>query len=310
MELRFFLSLIIHKFVGKQISMAPEEIKKILKFQVNEITEHHIYDRLSSLQKKEHNRQLLKELSIEELKHYRILKKYTGQAPQPRKFRIWFYVWVARFFGLTFSLKLMERGEVLAQDSYRNCGGGTLADLQKMADDEEIHEEKLIGLIDEEGLNYMGSVVLGLNDALVEFTGALAGYAFALQQSKLVALTGAITGVAAALSMAASEYLSTRTEKEKGKSAKKAAIYTGIAYVITVTVLILPFILIGNVYLALGVCLFGALIVIAIFNYYYSVVKAESFKRRFAEMAIISLGIAAVSFLIGYALREITGIDL
>lgn len=290
--------------------MTDEEIKRILKFQVNEITEHHIYGKLATLQKKEHNRQILKELSAEELGHYHLLKKYTNQNPKPQKFKIWFYVWVARLFGLTFSLKLMEQGEVLAQHCYRSCGEGTLTDLQKIADEEEIHEEKLIELIDEEGLNYMGSVVLGLNDALVEFTGALAGYAFALQQSKLVALTGAITGVAAALSMAASEYLSTRAEKDKDKNALKAAFYTGIAYVITVTVLILPFILLDHVYLALGICLLGALIVIAIFNYYYSVVKTESFKRRFAEMAIISMGIAAVSFLIGYALRAITGIDL
>lgn len=290
--------------------MTSEEVKKILKFQVNEITEHHIYGKLATLQKEKHNRQILKELSAEELKHYHLLKKYTNQSPKPHKFRVWLYVWTARLFGLTFSLKLMEQGEVLAQDIYRNCEGDSLTDLQKMADEEEIHEQKLIGLIDEEGLNYMGSVVLGLNDALVEFTGALAGYAFALQHSKFVALTGAITGIAAALSMAASEYLSTRAEKTKDKSAIKASIYTGIAYVITVTVLILPFILINNVYLALGVCLFGALAVIAIFNYYYSVVKTESFKRRFAEMAIISMGIAAISFLIGYALRMITGIDL
>lgn len=290
--------------------MTSEEIKKILKFQINEITEHHIYGKLATLQKKAHNREILKELSVEELGHYHLLKKYTNQNPAPHKFRVWFYVWIARLFGLTFSLKLMERGETLAQDSYRNCGGGNLSDLQKMADEEEIHEQKLISLINEEGLNYMGSVVLGLNDALVEFTGALAGYAFALQHSKLVALTGAITGIAAALSMAASEYLSTRAEKEKDKNALKAAVYTGIAYVITVTILILPFILLSNVYLALGICLFGALVVIAIFNYYYSVVKTESFKRRFAEMAIISMGIAAISFLIGYALRMITGIDL
>lgn len=87
----------------------------------------------------------------------------------------------------------------------------------------------------------MSSVVLGLNDALVEFTGALAGYTFALQHAKLVALTGAITGIAAALSMAASEYLSTRTENNVHKNALKAAVYTGIAYVITVVVLIFAF---------------------------------------------------------------------
>lgn len=183
-------------------------------------------------------------------------------------------------------------------------------ELQQIANEEKTHETKLIALINEEGLNYMGSVVLGLNDALVEFTGALAGYTFALQHSKLVALTGAITGIAAALSMAASEYLSTRTENDPAKNAIKAAVYTGIAYIITVTVLILPFVLLNNVYWGLGICLLGALLIIAIFNYYYSVVKSENFKQRFIEMSCISLGIATISFFIGYALRIFTGIEL
>lgn len=288
--------------------MTSEDQSLFLKFQRNEITEHHIYKRLAAFQKKEHNARILAELSDEELGHYQLLKKYTGQLPPPHWEKVHRYVLIARLFGLTFSIKLMERGEQLAQAAYHKHSD--LDDLQHMAEDEETHETRLIELIDEEGLNYMGSVVLGLNDALVEFTGALAGYTFALQHAKLVALTGAITGIAAALSMAASEYLSTRAENEPNKNALKAAIYTGIAYVITVVVLILPFVLLSNVYWGLGICLFGALVIIAIFNYYYSVVKTESFKRRFTEMAIISIGIATVSFLIGYALRAITGIQL
>lgn len=288
--------------------MTSEDQSLFLKFQRNEITEHHIYKRLAAFQKKEHNARILAELSDEELGHYQLLKKYTGQLPPPHWEKVHRYVLIARLFGLTFSIKLMERGEQLAQAAYHKHSD--LDDLQHMAEDEETHETRLIELIDEEGLNYMGSVVLGLNDALVEFTGALAGYTFALQHAKLVALTGAITGIAAALSMAASEYLSTRAENEPNKNALKAAIYTGIAYIITVAVLILPFVLLSNVYWGLGICLFGALVIIAIFNYYYSVVKTESFKRRFTEMAIISIGIAAVSFLIGYALRAITGIQL
>ena len=259
------------------------------------------------LQKNENNRRILTELAAEESGHYQLLKTYTQKEVGPKKGKVRFYVWIARLFGLTFSIKLMENSEKYAQEAYRQTH---LEDLQKIARDEEIHESRLIELIDEEGLNYMGALVLGLNDALVEFTGALAGYSFALQQPKLVALTGAITGIAAALSMAASEYLSIRTEKTKDKNALKAAVYTGITYIITVTVLILPFILLNNVYLALGICLFGALVVIAIFNYYYSIVKTESFKRRFTEMAVISMSIAAISFLIGYALRMLTGIDL
>lgn len=288
--------------------MTFEDKKQFLKFQVNEITEHHIYKRLAALQKNENNKTILTELSNEELSHYYMLNKYTGKLPAPKMGKVHAYTWMARLFGLTFSIKQMEKGEALAQSAYEQHPA--LEDLQQMAQEEEGHEARLIELIDEEGLNYMGSVVLGLNDALVEFTGALAGYTFALQHSKLVALTGAITGIAAALSMAASEYLSTKAEKDPSKNALKAAIYTGIAYVITVVVLILPFVLLPNVYWGLGICLTGALAIIAIFNYYYSVVKTESFKHRFAEMAVISLGIAAISFLIGYALREVTGIQL
>ena len=288
-------------------ALTSQETKQLLAFQTNEITEHHIYHQLSLLQKNENNRRILTELAAEESGHYQLLKTYTQKEVGPKKGKVRFYVWIARLFGLTFSIKLMENSENYAQEAYRQTH---LEDLQKIARDEEIHESRLIELIDEEGLNYMSSVVLGLNDALVEFTGALAGYTFALQHAKLVALTGAITGIAAALSMAASEYLSTRTENNVHKNALKAAVYTGIAYVITVVVLILPFVLLSNVYWGLGVCLFGALVIIAIFNYYYSIVKTESFRHRFTEMAIISIGIAAISFLIGYALRVFTGIEL
>ena len=92
--------------------------------------------------------------------------------------------------------------------------------------------------INEERLNYTGSIVLGLNDALVELTGTLAGLTFALQNTKLTALAGLITGIAASFSMAASEYLSQRSEGESER-ASTSALYTGVAYICTVALLIL-----------------------------------------------------------------------
>ncbi|MDI6704563.1 MAG: VIT1/CCC1 transporter family protein [bacterium] len=82
-------------------------------------------------------------------------------------------------------------------------------------------------------------MVLGLNDALVELTGALAGFTFALQNTRVVAMAGLITGVAASLSMTTSEYLSTKSEGG-AKSPFKASVYTGSAYVLTVMFLIFP----------------------------------------------------------------------
>ena len=119
--------------------------------------------------------------------------------------------------------------------------------------DEESHERQLISLIREDRLNYVGSMVLGLNDALVELTGTLAGLTFAFQNTQLIALSGMITGIAASLSMAVSEYLSTRTEG--GKDALTSSLYTGTAYIITVFLLILPYLFVSNYLVCLGITL-------------------------------------------------------
>ena len=274
--------------------------KALLRFQQNEITESLLYTQLAAIEKDPSNKEVLLQIANDEKGHYTILKKYTGQEISPNKLRVTKYYWLARILGITFAIKLMEGSE----DEY--------PDLQQIARDEDEHEQRLIALINEERLEYMGSVVLGLNDALVEFTGALAGFTLALSDSRLIALTGSITGIAAALSMASSEYLSTKSENgnENGKHPVKASIYTGIAYIFTVVALVAPFIFISNVLMALGLMLIIALSIIALFNYYYSIARSESFRKRFTEMAVLSFSVAALSFLIGYALKEFTGIDV
>jgi VIT1/CCC1 family predicted Fe2+/Mn2+ transporter len=151
--------------------------------------------------------------------------------------------------------------------------------------------------------------VLGLNDALVELTGALAGLTLALQNVKLIALSGLITGIAASLSMAASEYLATRSE-ETDKNPVRAAIYTGIAYIFTVAMLVTPYLLIQNYILDLIIALVIGVVIIAIFNFYISVAKDEPFRPRFLEMAGLSLGVAVFSFIIGYFIRLWMGIEI
>lgn len=289
------------------MNLTSKDLEKFIRFQRNEYTESIVYDRLASIEKNTSNSKVLRLISAEEKAHYYTLKKYTNVEATPNRWRITKYYWLARILGITFAIKLMESSENSAHQDYARYT--ECEDLQRLSREEEVHEEKLIGLINEERLEYMGSVVLGLNDALVEFTGALAGFTLALSDHKLIALTGSITGIAAALSMASSEYLSTKSEGDKSKHPAKAAIYTGIAYIITVITLVAPFILINNVLIALGVMLAMALIIIALFNYYYSVARGESFRKRFMEMAVLSFSVAGISFLIGYALKTFTGID-
>ncbi|MGQ9650712.1 MAG: VIT1/CCC1 transporter family protein [Phycisphaerae bacterium] len=282
--------------------------KKLLVYQKNEITEYHTYMKVAGRLTHPENRRILERIAADELRHYHTWRMYTRQDVVPGRWTIWKYYWISLVCGLTFSVKLMERGEEDAQENYEQLRE-VIPEAEAIMREENQHESDLLQLLDEERLRYTGSIVLGLNDALVELTGALAGLTLALQNNRLIALTGSITGIAAALSMAASEYLSTKSERT-ARNPLRASAYTGAAYLVTVLLLILPYMVLTNYYLCLCCTLVGAVLIIALFNYYISVAKDEPFKRRFLEMAGLSLGVAALSFFLGFLLRTFLGIDI
>jgi len=282
---------------------------KVLRFQKNEITEHYIYASLAERVQGTHNRRILSQIAEDELRHYNVWKGYTKEDVGPSRMRVWFYTIVCRLLGLTFGIKLMERNENKAVGGYESLSR-TFREANQIMHEEEEHEAALIGMIDEERLKYTGSVVLGLNDALVELMGVLAGLTFALQESRFVALSGIITGFAAALSMAASEYLSTKAEPGEGKNPFKASFYTGLAYLMTVVVLVAPFLLASSLYSALVIAFIGAVIIIGLFNYYVSVAQDVPFRSRFMEMVGLSFGVASLSFVAGLVVRAAFGIDV
>ena len=282
--------------------------EQVLNFQRTEITEYHIYKRLAKKINSPENARIIEQIAEDELRHYNSWKKYTNRDVEPRWFNVWFYYFISVVFGFTFGIKLMEQGEETAQKNYASVSD-SIPEAEKLQHEEDVHEERLIQMLDEERLQYAGSIVLGLNDALVELTGALAGLTLALQDVKLIALSGLITGIAASMSMAASEYLATRSE-DTDKHPVRAAIYTGIAYISTVALLVLPYLLFENYILDLIITLVTAVVIIAVFNYYISVAKGESFRARFLEMAGLSLSVAAISFIIGYFIRQWLGIEV
>lgn len=286
-----------------------KNIKKLLlKAQQNEITESLIYQKLAKNIKNTHNKHILEHIAKDELKHYEFWKKHTNQDVKPNKIKIRYYLIISKLFGLSFGLKFMERGENMAQGFYKKLIN-EIPDIKQVIQDEEKHEHELINLIKETKLEYIGSMVLGLNDALVELTGALAGLTLALQNTRLIALTGLITGIAASLSMASSEYLSTKSEKNS-KNPIWAAIYTGIAYICTVILLIIPFFIFTNVFISLGITILISIIIILFFSFYVSVIQEITFKRHFFEMAGLSLGVALISFIIGYLVRYFFHIEI
>ena len=291
------------------VNISAESLALIKQMQQNELTESVIYEKIAKFAKGDINRETMLRLAKEERAHYEIWKSYTGVEMKPQRAKVLKYTLIARIFGFTFAVKLMENGEQHAQDVYEKLAQEVPESLEIRRDEEE-HEQALLSMLDEEKLKYVGSMVLGLNDALVELAGSLAGFTFALQNTKMVALSGLIVGISATFSMASSEFLSAKSE---GRSdAFKSCAYTGIAYLVTVALLILPYLLFSvTQFVPALICMLLIIVaIIAGFTYYTSVVRDEPFTSRFLEMSLISLSVAVLSFVVGIVAKQLFGIEV
>lgn len=289
--------------------ISESSLKLIKKMQQNELTESVIYAKIAKFAKGEENKETLLRLAAEEKAHYEIWKSYTGIEMKPQKGKIAKYTFLARVLGFTFAVKLMERGEEGAQAEYEKLASEVEESIAIRAQEKE-HEAALLAMLDEESLQYVGSMVLGLNDALVELAGSLAGFTFALQNTRMVALSGLIVGISATFSMASSEFLAAKSEGRD--DALKSCTYTGVAYLITVILLILPYLLFDvSQFIPALICMLLIIVaIIAGFTYYTSVAKDQPFKSRFLEMSIISISVAVISFGVGLLAKYFLGIDV
>lgn len=240
-------------------------------------------------------------LKLAERKHFRV-----------NPLEVYFYVFTRKIFGLTFTAKLVELRERDAIHKYRdyaaNVGDPLRGQIEEIMVHEKDHERHMINQIKEDKVRFIGSIILGLNDGLIELSGALVGFASAISDPRHVAILGFITGVAASLSMASSSYM--QAKHERGKNPLKAALYTGAAYLIVVIILVLPFLLLSSRLPALITMAFLILLIIATAAFYISVIFDRSFRRQFAEMVVFSVGVAFVTFLIGSFIRNYFGIEL
>jgi VIT1/CCC1 family predicted Fe2+/Mn2+ transporter len=288
--------------------MGEKDRKKLQTIQRSKITSHTLYTKLANKTKDENNKEILEKIAASEMNTYTIFKKYTNNDFKPSKFLIFLYSILTIFFGLTFSLKLLQRLFQKVEHSHiKSIENKT--EIEQILQEEDNKEKLLLDMIDEKRLHYVSSIVLGLNDSLVEITAALAGFTLAIQVSHTIALMGLISGSAASLSIAASEYLSRREETNR-KEALKSSLYTGLSYAISVVLLIIPYFFVNNSFVCLGILFSIVIIIIFIFNFYISIAKDQPFWRRFFEMAIISITIALISFGIGFIVRKYLGLQV
>ena len=225
---------------------------------------------------------------------------------------IWGYMILRKLFGLTFVVRFMEMQEGSMVEEIRewlfHTDHHAKKDIETILLVEEQQELKLIKQIKEERVEFMGSIVLGLNDGLIELSGALTGFLFAFQNHLTVILAGVILGISASLSMASSAYLQAR--QERGKDPVKSALYTGIAYIIVVILLITPYLITTSHFGSLLGMLAVVISIVCGLSFYTAVVFSRNLRQTFFEMLIFSVGTAFVTFLIGSAARAVFGINI
>ena len=100
----------------------------------------------------------------------------------------------------------------------------------------------------------------------------------------------------------------------------KAAFFTWISYLLTVLLLVSPYLMFHSdsaellgfePFVQALACTFAiGLIIIAVFNFYVSVVEDVSFKSRFLEMAAILGVVSLISYGIGILLRGVLGVEV
>jgi len=275
-----------------------------------------VYKDLAKREKNIEFKQTLERLIDHEHQDYMFWRQYLEKDIKISPWKIWFFRFLRKTLGITFTVRFLEGREEDMIGKYSQYlqtldNEEEKRGLEEILRHERYHEEQFLKLIREEKVDFVASIVLGMNDGLIELTGALAGFSLALQNSAVVAMAGLITGVSAALSMTASAFMAAKHEiGGHSKNPKKAAAYTGISYFIVVIVLITPYFLIGNTLLALAVMIGLVLIIIALMTLYTSVLFQYKFTRQFSEMAFFSLGVAIIAFFIGYLFQRFSGINL
>ena len=161
-------------------------------------------------------------------------------------------------------------------------------------------------MVRKDKFNSAGAIVLGMHDALVSLTGLIAGLAVAMADRYVIILTAVIASVTASLSMGASNYLAVRTDG--GRRAFISALYTGVAYMATCAVLIVPFFVFENRAVEMVLMFTIAVAEIFVFNYYLGRVNHRPYMRKFLEMLGVCAGVSVIAFLIGLGANKYLGI--
>ena len=277
----------------------------------DEYADHLLYRDLASREKDPHNREILIKLADQEYGHYLFWKKFLpSYEPVVSAFFLSRFCLMRRLFGLTFTIKFLERHEHVVIEEYKKVAAELLGEdkleLEKIINDEKEHENFFIGQIQETIIKYIGFIALGLADAIVEITGVHAGFLGVTSSTLFAGISGLIVGFSAAISMGSAAYL--QAKQDPHRSPWVSAVTTGISYILSVIMLAIPYFLTKNMGSAFLFSIFVGMFLIALLTFYSAVVFDRRFLRDFLETVGLMLATAAATFLLGTFLGKAFGI--
>ena len=281
----------------------------------DEWSDYTLYDRLSKTVSSDSPfAGVLAELSATEHGHYEFWKKYVpGEEPTLGKLKLYWILFLRRFFGLTFATRYLDRHESSVVKEYQGLAElipeGDRTAFEAMVADEREHEKAFALKVESSAVRYIAFVVLGLADALVEISGIHAGWLGLFDKTEIAGLAGVIAGGAASLAMASAAFAQAKQGFQG--SARLSAVYTGVSYFITAVILATPYFLTSNMLLALGSSLTLAVVILAITTWYSVVIQQKVFLKDFVEILAILFATTIVVFALGaFVSAEFPGIKV
>jgi len=280
-------------------------------FALKEYREYLTYTWLARVERNPKRKRILLSLAEQERGHYEFWSRQEPVTPgRSVHIGVMFLVLLRMVFGITFVGKLMERGEHDIVKDYSDAAahmsGEDRRTLESIIEDERTHESEMLAQVDETIVKYMGALVLGLADAIIEITGAHAGTLGTTNDTLIAGVIGLIVGVSASISMASASYL--QTKHETGKSPATAAAVTGVGYMGAVALMSLPYFLTHAIYLAFASSISVGIMLALMLTFQGSVYSGTDFRREFVQTALLLLGTATLSYLLGYAIGSALGI--
>jgi VIT1/CCC1 family predicted Fe2+/Mn2+ transporter len=269
------------------------------------------FDAFARIEKNPKIRNLLVELTKEEVGHsQKYLSFVKGQkAAGYSAVDLNILLLSRRILGLGLTMKIMEREEHQLEDKIERHGKGI--SLPRIDEKRENSlKAEILGL--NKVLGNIRDIFFGMSDGLVEIVAAVSGIGAALQSPLLVIVAGSIVAISGTLSMAGGAYLSTDYEniigqsqnsKYKISSPSKSAAYVGIAYILGSMFPLLPFALGMSGIPAIAGAIVLTLAVLIITATLLSIVSDTPILKRVSKTVLITLGITAITIVLGFLAR-------